>query len=223
MTRAWSDRMNFDRRTLMTGALSAALLPQLALAAMPPALRFNIFRNGKPFGSYGVGIVTSGDTTTVTSDVAMAMKISGLTVFNYKLHCVEVWKGGRFMALESQSTRDSDRQTVSASRGELGINVNNKGGAQLLPATANPLTHWNPAVLLGGAPLFNPEDGRLQTLKAQSMGRTPVILANGSKLLANQWAIRGQATIDDWYDDAGVWAGLKGVLPDRSIIEYRRV
>lgn len=217
---------NLDRRILITGALAAAAAPRMVRAAtpvMPSALRFNVLRNGKPFGQYSVGFVTSGDTVTVTSDVAMAMKISGLTVFNYRHHCVEVWKDGRFMALESRSTRDSDQETVSASRGELGIKVNNKGGAQLLPSSVSPLTHWNPAALQSGAPLFNPQDGLLLTLRAQSMGRGPVTLANGTKLAADHWALRGQSSIDDWYDDAGVWAGLSAIFPDKSLVEYRRI
>jgi hypothetical protein len=215
---------DFDRRTLIAGALSAGLLPSLARAAVPavpPALHFAILRNGKPFGKYDVALASSGDTMTVTSDVAMAMTISGLRVFNYTLHCVEVWKGGQFISLESQSVRDSERTTLSAARGNLGITIRNKLGPQLLPLNANPLTHWNPAVLNGM--LFNPQDGVLLDLKAQPPVRDMVTLANGTKLAANHWALRGQSPIDDWYDDAGVWAGLRAIFPDKSIVEYRRV
>jgi hypothetical protein len=34
--------------------------------------------------------------------------------------------------------------------------------------------------------------------------------------------LRGDQQIDEWYDDNGVWGGLRGVLPNKSILEYRR-
>lgn len=214
----------FDRRTLITGALAAASVPGVALAgSVPPsnALRFNIVRNGKPFGQYNVLFAMRGDALTVTSDVTMSMRISGLTVFDYMLHCEEVWRGGKFIELRSRSRRDKDSQAVTAVRTDVGINVTNQHGLVTLPLTANPLSHWNAAALQG--PLFNPQDGYPLRLVAQPVGHDPVTLANGSKLAANRWALRGQSEIDDWYDDAGVWAGLRAVFPDKSLVEYRRV
>jgi len=36
-------------------------------------------------------------------------------------------------------------------------------------------------------------------------------------------AIRGEAEIDDFYDEAGAWQSLTGKLDDGSKVEYRRV
>ena len=47
-------------------------------------------------------------------------------------------------------------------------------------------------------------------------------LADGRTVEAQVWALRGEADIDNWYDRAGVWTGLKGRLPDGSTLEYRR-
>jgi hypothetical protein len=219
---------SFDRRAVIAGALSAAAaLPQIARAALPMptsgALHFNILRNGKPFGKYQVVFATSGDTMTATTDVAMNMQIAKINVFDYRHHCDEIWKGGRFMELHSRSVRDNktaETQTVSAVRGQTGISVTNKAGLVALPAAANPLTHWNSGTLQG--PLFNPEDGYLLALSAQSMGRDNVAVASGAMAPGAHWALRGSQQLDEWYDDSGVWLGLKGVFPDKSIIEYRR-
>ena len=211
-----------DRRALIGGVLTAAVQPWQALAAPAPNLRFNILRNGKPFGQYTVASVVSGDAVTVTSDVTMKMRVSGLTVFDYMLHCVETWRGGRFMELKSNSRRDNQNNAVSVKRGDAGaITANNTSGLVALPANASPLSHWNPAAFDG--PLFNPQDGYPLRLTAQSMGREGLTLANGTKIGAVHWALRGESQIDDWYDDAGVWAGLRAVFPDKSIVEYRRL
>lgn len=212
-----------DRRRLIAGALLATSLPRLASAAPTPTtnLHLNILRNGKPFGQYQVSFVSSGDAVTATTDVAMNMRISGLTVFDYKHHCEETWRGGRFMELHSQSVRDGQSQAVSAVRSQLGISITNKAGLLAVPGTSNPLTHWNQSALQG--PLFNPQDGMPLRLTAQSLGHDPVTLGSGAKLTAAHWALRGESEIDDWYDEAGVWAGLRAVFPDKSIVEYRRV
>jgi hypothetical protein len=224
---------SFDRRAMIAGALSvgalsAASLPRPARAALPVpagnALHFNILRNGKPFGKYQVGFVTSGDQLTVTTDVAMNMQIAKITVFDYRHHCEEIWRGGRFVELHSHSIRDNkpdQAQMVNAVRTPTGISVTNKAGLVALPLSSNPLTHWNSSTLPGQ--LFNPEDVYLLSLTAQSMGHDGFPLASGAAVNGSHWALRGSQTVDEWYDDAGVWMGLRGVFPDKSVIEYRRV
>jgi hypothetical protein len=213
-----------DRRALIAGALGAATVPRMAQAAPRANLRFNILRNGRPFGLYTVVFGSSGDLLTVTSDVAMSAKISGLTVFAYRLHVEETWRGDRFLEMHSHSSRDrqADQEfNVSAVRTPTGgIKVTNRDGLVALNPAAHPLTHWNQDTLAG--PLFNPQTGYPVAITAKSLGHDPVILASGQALRANHWALRGESQIDDWYDDAGVWAGLKAVFPDKSIIEYRR-
>ncbi len=217
---------SFDRRALITGALAAAFVPGIALAGpVPPTnnLHFNILRNGKPFGQYNVAFATNGDLLTVTTDVAMNLRLATLTVFDYRHHCVETWRGGRFLEMRSSSVRDRSNDltdTVTAVRSDLGIHISTNKGPLSAPLDANPLTHWNPAVLNG--PLFNPQDGLMLEITALPMGRNAATLANGSQASATLWALRGKQTLDEWYDDRGVWTGLKAVFPDKSIIEYRR-
>ena len=212
-----------DRRTLVAAALSAAALPRMSLAAPPPVnttVHFNVLRNGKPFGNYSLTFVTSGDTLTVTTEVAMSARIAGLTVFNYRHHCEEIWRAGRFMELHSNSVRDSDKDFCTAVRTASNIAITNKDGPLLAPPGANPYTHWNAASIQGT--MFNPETGFMLRLTAQPMGHEPVVLANGAKVAANHWALRGESEIDEWYEDSGAWAGLRAVFPDKSIVEYRR-
>ena len=96
-----------------------------------------------------------------------------------------------------------------------------KGADVLLAALPQLLGPPSPT---GGGPMFNPQDGTmLYDLAARPLGRDTVTLANGAKIPADHWAVRGKQEIDDWYDEAGVWAGLRAIFPDKSVIEYRRV
>lgn len=221
-----------DRRAVIAGAASVGAigglaLPGLAQAGSIPAsgrLDFAILRNGKPFGSYRVTFVTAGDLLTVTTDVAMNMKIAKLTVLDYRHHCEELWRKGQFSELHSHTIRDNNQaqaDTVNATRGELGIHIVTNKGPLSAPSNALPLTHWNMAAL--GGPMFNPQDGLMLQLQATNLGRDGVLTAKGAQLIATHWTLRGAQSIDDWYDDNGIWAGLKGQLPDKSTLEYRRI
>ena len=48
-------------------------------------------------------------------------------------------------------------------------------------------------------------------------------LADGAERQGVLVRFRGDAEIDDYYDEAGVWAGLSGELGDGSYMEYRRL
>jgi hypothetical protein len=48
-------------------------------------------------------------------------------------------------------------------------------------------------------------------------------LADGAERQGVLVRFRGDAEIDDYYDEAGVWAGLSGKLGDGSYMEYRRL
>lgn len=197
-----------DRRLLLAGGLAA--LPGLALTATPAARRltFSVLRNGTKIGEHVMSF--SGDPTspTVTTDVRMVVKLGPVPVFRYRHHAVERWTGGRFASLETTTDSGGKAERVSARRTEAGVIIETAKDRITGPAGVRPFTHWNPEVFSG--PLFNPQEGKLLKVTAR-------------KVSARQWAVRGEAEIDDFYDEAGVWTALRGKLQDGSRIEYRRV
>lgn len=215
---------SLDRRKLITGALGAAALPGLALASAPASgkLNFAITRQGKPFGQYVMTFVRNGDSLKITTDAAMAYRFAGITTFDYHHHCEEIWVRGQFIELHSRSIRDGHvTDTISAIRSDNQVIVNTAAGRLAIPGPASPLTHWNNTVLTG--PLFNPQDGVPLQLTGRNVGRDQFPTAGGGKITADHWMLRGDQQIDEWYDDAGVWAGLRAVFPDKSIVEYHRI
>lgn len=214
-----------DRRRLIVSGLAASAIPGLARAAIPASgrLNFNIFLDNRPFGQYAVVFVNDGELLKVTTDVHMIFQLLGVTSVQYRHHCEEIWRGGQFISLRSNSIRDNDAaesNTVSAVRDQFAIQVTTNKGNFVVPANANPLTHWNSATL--GGPLFNPQDGNRLSFVTQEVGHDPFPTAKGARLNGVHWILRGDQQIDEWYDDNGIWGGLRGVLPNKSIIEYRR-
>ena len=196
-----------DRRLLLAGGLAA--LPGLALAATPPSRRlaFHVLRNGARIGEHVMSFAGDPASPTVTTDVRMTVKLGPVPMFRYRHHAVERWTGGRFASLETTTDSNGKAERVSARRTDSGVIIETAKGRITGPAGVRPFTHWNPEVFTG--PLFNPQEGKLLKVTARKVG-------------AGQWSVRGEAEIDDWYDEASVWTALKGKLKDGSMLEYRR-
>jgi len=209
------------RLILAAGALAAA--PGPLLAAPPPnrRLAFAVLRNGERIGEHRMTFSGNADSLTVSTEVAMTVKLGGVTVYRYRHTAREFWAEGRFESLESVTDATAGDRKVSARRTPAGVLICTGRREVTAPAGTAPLTHWNPKVF--GGRLFNPQEGDLVRITAAPRGLRPVLLADGRSIDAQVWSLRGEAEIDNWYDRAGVWTGLKGRLKDGSVIEYRRI
>lgn len=201
------DRSDLPRRTMLAAGLALPLLATGARAA-PRALAFTVLRNGTKIGEHHVTFTTDGDRLTATADALMTVRLGPVPVFKYRHHAVETRVGGAFVSLVTATDSNGKRERVSAEKRGGVIRIDCTAGAVTAPAVANPITHWNQQVF--GSPLFNPQTGKL-------------LAATARKVAPNHWAIRGEAEIDDFYDEAGAWLALTGKLQDGSRVEYRRV
>jgi hypothetical protein len=209
---------SIDRRTLITGALALGAVPLRALAGAPAGgrLRFEVSRNGKPVGEHQMTFVINGDAISVSTEADMVVKIGPVPVFKYKHHCEERWKAGRIIGLKSHTDSNGKIETVTATRTSTAVILEGDAGQITAPAAAAPLSHWNSAAFEG--PLFNPQTGKMLKVTAADRGADRV-----AGVMATHWTLRGESNIDDWYDAGGVWLALRGVLDDKSIMEYKRI
>ena len=220
--------MEFDRgnaprptRRVLLAASSLLLFPISAIGAPASGkLAFAVFRNGVRVGDHTMTFAGAPGAMTVSTQVAMTVKLGPVPVYKYSHRAVEKWSGGKFASLETTTNGNGKIQKVTARRTDTGVTIEAGKGRVVAAATAAPFTHWNPAVLAG--PLFNPQDGKILRVSARKGGREAVKTATGS-VNATRWSVTGDAQIDDWYDDAGNWTALKGKLEDGSMMEYRRL
>jgi len=213
--------MIYSRRAVLAAGLSMAAPSALAAGPNSRRLSFAVLRNDVKVGEHLMVFGDDSSAPMVTTDVAMVVKLGPVPVYRYTHHAVERWVGGRFASLDTATNSNGKREKVTARRSSEGLSIETLKGPVIAPPTAAPFTHWNADVF--GKPLFNPQEGKVLKVSASRKGTSPVVLANGRKIDAQLWSIRGETEIDDWYDAAGVWAGLKGKLQDGSIIEYRRL
>jgi hypothetical protein len=214
---------DLSRRVVLAAGMTA-LAPAWAMAApkIPAAgrLAFAVFRNGARIGDHRMRFARDGDLLTVTTEVAMTVRMGPVPVYRYSHHAVERWRGDRFERLETTTDGNGRKKQVTAQRTDAGVLIT-VGKTRLTagPQTA-PLTHWNAEVL--SRPLFNPQEGKLVKVTARR-GVEALKLADGATIQATKVSLRGEVEIDDFYDAAGAWVALRGKLEDGSRVEYRRV
>lgn len=215
------DLKPLSRRSLMAVGLSALAAP--GAFAAPPAggrLTFAVFRGKDKVGEHVMGFAREGSGLTVSTEVEMRVRLGPVPVFRYSHTATERWRGDSFVSLNTRTETNGKVEQVKAEAEAAGVAIEGPEGRLTAPAAAAPLTHWNPAAF--SRPLFNPQLGKLMRIRANRVGPDNVQLASGQTAPATRWTLRGEAEIDNWYDAAGAWAGLRGKLEDGSIMTYRR-
>lgn len=210
-----------SRRGMMLGAAVLAANPALAVVPPDRRLAFAVFRNGTKVGEHEMSFSGPEGAVNVATDVTMTIKLGPVPVYRYRHRATERWEGGRFASLETTTDGNGKIEKVSARRTAGGVIIEGDKGRIVGPASSLPLTHWNSDCFAG--PMFNPQVGAMLKLTARRVGQETVKTADGSSLQATRWSLRGESQIDDWYDAQGVWAALRGKLPDGSTMEYRRL
>ena len=229
----WTRHRMGRRAFLISGVGAGLTLPLLGAtsawaqpAGVPPGgqLAFKVMRKGVHIGEHALTFTQDGDNLSVHTEVRITIKVGPVPVYHYVHRCTERWTGARFTNLESSTSANGvSRESIKARRTSDGIYIEPAvGDPYTASADCLPLTHWN-RLAYQGAPLFNPQDGKLLHETAKSLGADTINLADGRPLAATRYSLTGESKIDDWYDEQGVWAALRGTVKDGSVLDYRRV
>jgi hypothetical protein len=214
-----------QRRAMLAGALSclgmAALAPPARCAVQPRILSFEVLRNGRKIGEQAMSFAGDDDLT-VHTQTDMTVTLGPISLFRYRHEATERWQGGRFTSLQTRTDSNGKILQVSARREGGAVHIQPAAGAAIEAADATlPFTHWNRKI--AAAPLFNPQDGKLLKERGAPAGAGAVTLADGGLRQAEGVVFKGEASIEDWYDEDAVWTALTGRLKDGSAIDYRRL
>ena len=217
-----------SRRALGVSAVASGLAwqsrAQAGPAGVPPSGRiaFEAFRAGSRIGSHVLEFSQTGDALTVRLDIRFAVGLGPITLYRYTMQGLEQWVGGRFTALETETNDDGTPHRVSVSRNGGGLLVRSSGAPDRhLSANTLPLTHW--AIAAMSAPLFNPQDGKPMDCRVTPAGATAVTLPGGRVVGAQEYAMTGEVSLQDWYDAQQMWVMLQAKGKDGVEIIYRMV
>jgi len=88
--------MNLNRRNVLTGAASAALISPFgtAFAANGSVAReFQATRGSSRVGSQKISLTRSGDVVSVSLRTRLNVKVLGISLYRYELDSTETWEG----------------------------------------------------------------------------------------------------------------------------------
>jgi hypothetical protein len=199
------------RRALPT-LLLLPVLPRPA-AAQPAAAeyRFRVLREGSQIGTHRVTFASAGGEATARTDVDIAVRLAGITVFRLTHRFAETWAGDRLRLATSRYDRNGRATEMEARADGNAVLVRGPEGALRLPAEAAPLTWWNPARF--NRPLFDNSTGK--PVRVQ-WSRAP--LPGGGV----RWIGTGDTDSEGTYAADGTWLGWRTKAEDGSTVTYER-
>ncbi|WP_431270699.1 DUF6134 family protein [Dankookia sp. P2] len=194
------------RRSLL--ALPAALAAGPA-PAVPPELRFRVMREGSAIGTHRVVFAAGAAGLTARTEVDIAVKLLGVTVFRFTHRFEEAWAGDRLASASARLDRNGSLSEMQAVAAEDAILVQGSAGRFRLPAEAAPLSWWDSRRL--DRPLFANDTGKPEMLRW-----IHTALPGGGTL----WRATGEEESEATYAADGTWTGWKTKAEDGSTVIY---
>ncbi len=199
--------------TLLLSTPAQAVVPQQG------ELVFDIYRNGKPFGTHTLVFDENGTGTEVQIDINMQYKLGPITLFRYDHSNIEIWDGDRIVSMKSETDDDGKQYDIDAEWGEqLSVDAN---GETFTAAPMYTTSYWNP-IALEGDKLLNTQKGEVEDITVDYKGVEKFDVL-GTTVQAKHYSVDASVPIEIWYDEeTNQWVGLKFNIRG-SDFEYRRM
>ena len=170
-------------------------------------IRFNVLRNGAPFGFHTVRFDVAPDgIVRATTRVKLRAGIGPIPLYRYDLLATERWRDGRLVELDGDVNRDGSKGSVSAHAVGDVIDVEGTAYEGTVAATTIPASHWNIAAIQART-LLSSENGQLIDVAVRKVGRETVTVA-GRPMETTRYLLDSDIDVTLWYDDAGHWVKL---------------
>lgn len=192
---------------LLAAPMASARAEAVWQAEAGDVIRFNVLRQGKPFGSHTVTF-ESGPGGALVAKTAVSLKagLGPVTLFRYRLEASETWKNGALLALTGKVYDDGKQRSVTASRAGDVLNVDGTDYKGKAPGGIIAASHWNFAQTKASQ-LLSTEDGEILKVKVTAIGREQ-IEAGGKLIEAEHFRLDSAVDVDLWYDETGRWVKL---------------
>jgi len=184
-------------------------------------LSFRILRDGRDIGRHLVAFSHDGAATTVKITTDIRVGFGPITFYRFAQRATEQWNAGTLTTLVSETDDDGTKDYLRAVRTNAGLTIDGSAGpAFVAPSHARPASHWSRLELDG--PMFSVQNGAMLDFAPKLLGHD-TIQSRGQSIPASRHALGGKIKLELWYDAAGLWAGLRLMASDGSLITYERI
>lgn len=167
---------------------------------------FDVLRDGKQIGTHQLTISRDGDTTEVLVDVLLEVGFGPIVLYRYEQTNKEIWRDGDFVSFRSETNNDGDDWRVDAVAREGGIAVSVNGKSSEIISAMVATTYWNKATVEQSV-LVGTQEGNPLAVEITKVG-VQQIVAEGQKIDATLYQMRGELELDLWYDSSDRWVKL---------------
>ncbi len=218
--------MGVLRKSAMAVALCTMLTPMEVLAqssAPAPAQKvfdFDVNLDKRPIGTHRFIVSRQADgATSIQSDASFDVRFLGIAAYRYRHQATEQWQGDCLLAIKA-STNDNGRSLLVSGLQRDGRFELEQPAAAALPTCPSAYAYWNRDLLLRQRALLNPQTGKLDALRVESLGRETLEL-KGQAIPAERYRLHAaQNVIELWYSLRGEWLRLESTTGSRRLI-YR--
>jgi len=190
-------------------------------AKFGPIIEFEVLRDGTPVGRHQVRFENQQDGVTVTSEMALTVRLFSIPVYNFKYTAVEYWRQGQLHNLRVDVDDDGDKHRIEAERNQDKLSVVGPDGTREFSGGVFPTSHWNPAVLQQNT-VLNTITGQMNNVEITKTSYENIEVSGVTRRAA-RYHYSGDLAVTAWYDAAGRWIKLSFMAEDGSQIEYRCV
>ncbi|MEO1293489.1 MAG: DUF6134 family protein [Pseudomonadota bacterium] len=193
-----STSARFSRRHVLAGLGASALagvVPPAFAAASPR--QFEILRDGRLIGSHELTPSIEGDRVRMVIDIAIRVKILGITAYRYEHRNEELWEGGRVLSSDTVTNDDGEQAFCRVERQGDTLKIDGSGFSGEAPGNACPTSYWNYQNLQSDV-WYSTQDGEVLSIQKAR---------NTTEGGGERWDISGGVEVSLFYDRSREWRG----------------
>lgn len=197
-----------------------------AIVALGPAVGaeqvfdFDVNLDRRPIGTHRFTVSRQDDgTRSIRSIATFDVRFLGISAYRYRHQATESWQGECLATIEA-TTDDNGRSLRVTGLQQQGRFVLEQPAPMAMPGCLSAYAYWDRDLLLRQRTLLNPQTGKLDALRVESVGRETLQL-KGQSIAADRYRLHAaQNIIDLWYSLRGEWLRLESTTGSRRLI-YR--
>ena len=213
--------MNRSRIALVCAVICGAIT---ALAPVSAKAGRQIFEYRIQHPTYGnIGTYTNivdriGDRVEVITELHVAVKILGITVFRQEAERTERWQGNRMIAFHSVTTTNGDALQVDGEAQGNNFVITSPSGVADAPANTHPTNPWSPLVFESNM-MMSTKTGEFWQANVVDSGQDDVNVGGQTQNL-HRFDIYGRKHDIVWVDANGVTVAFE-VAQDSKPVDFQ--
>lgn len=196
--------IDVSRRLVCAGLVLGAAAPGSVLAQQVTRSRsFDILRAGSNIGEHRVRVDAVDGGLRATTNIAIAVKVLGITAYRYGLDYEELYDGeGQLVSLTGTANDNGKQSYVNVSRAGEMVEVDSTEFSGQAPGGIMPTSYW-PRATLERTPWISTQTGKLLNVSVSPTGSDE----GPEGASAYRASDGGKFDVNLFYDARGEWVG----------------